>query len=85
MASAFVTISDLQPDAAGAVLTLAILFSGTDVPGGLDWTTATVALSGGESPVQIRSALAGAARAEASRLGYAVAANTVLLPSFEKG
>ncbi|MDP9469579.1 MAG: hypothetical protein M3Q71_02790 [Chloroflexota bacterium] len=87
MASAFVTgVESVEAGTTDGeqIVTYACSFAGADI-GRVDLTLLRVSIMPGDTPTTIRSKLSRAVAAEAASLGYAVAANAMVLPGLTRG
>ena len=67
------------------ILTLTVIYGGSDVPNGRDMSVATVTIGAADSPSAMRSKLVDGVIAEATRIGYSLAPTAIILPAFQKG
>ena len=61
-----------------------VQFLGADLPNGPDASTVTFTVDPGDTSVMIRDKIAVTIRAEATRLGYVLGNNAILMPSYVK-
>ncbi len=86
MASAFLpSVGNVTPAGSDFAIEFFVTFSGSDVRGGVDQSIVTVTITPADTVNTIRSKISAAVSAEATRLGFSVAANAMILPAFQRG
>jgi hypothetical protein len=61
-----------------------VQFLGTDLPNGPDAATVHFTIDPGDTPATIRDKFANAIKAEATRLGYSLPNNRIVMPAYVK-
>lgn len=85
MANALAIDTSTGADPSGVTLTLAITYTGIDVPGGVINTQLQVYLDPQAQPAAIRTAMSSAISAQAVELGFTVAGTNMTIPAYQKG
>jgi hypothetical protein len=75
---------DSYTPSGGVIFTARVQFLGSDLVNGPDASTVIFTVEPGDTPVVIRDKIAAAILAEATRLGYTLGNNAILMPSYVK-
>ena len=86
MAKAFVPLIDntIGNTDGTFILYMTVVYSGPDVRNGTDLSPIQVTLDGSDSVINIKNKMSVEILAEATRLGYTLISNDIIMPGFQK-